>query len=97
MLDGYKTCVLKLLNMDYKLLSFVLRSKKRKAIVASLSVSKTPTEIASEVGVSVSHVSRTLKEFVGKGIVELKTPNERVGRIYELTKEGKDILKHIKS
>ena len=82
--------------MNWKLLSFILKSKRRKQIILSLEVSKTPTEIASEIKVSVSHVRRTLKEFSKKNLVKCKTPNEKKGRIYILTNEGKKVLKQLK-
>ena len=82
--------------MNWKLLSFVLRSKQRKAIIISLVTPKTPTNIASEIKVSVSHVSRTLREFQEKRIVKCITPKEKVGRIYVLTKEGRKVLEMLR-
>jgi len=82
--------------MNWKLYSFVIRSEKRKKILLSLKTPKTPTQIGSEVEASISHVSRTLKQFVDKGIIGCLTPKEKVGRIYSLTKEGKDILQKLK-
>jgi predicted transcriptional regulator len=78
--------------IDYKLLSFVKRSKRRVEIVKELSEPKTPTEIANALGVSVSHVSRTLREFDDRRLAVCKTPNAKIGRIYELTGEGRKIL-----
>lgn len=77
--------------MDYELLSFVKRSKRRKQIVKELSNPSTPTEIAERLGLQVSHVSRTLAEFQEREIVECKTPRAKIGRIYELTKKGREI------
>lgn len=85
-----------LLNMNWKLYSFVVRSEQRKRIIVSLEKPKTPTEIAKELKVSTSHVSRTLSEFVTKGIVECLTPKERIGKVYQLTKNGMDILREMK-
>jgi predicted transcriptional regulator len=82
--------------MNWELYSFVVRSKKRKKILLSLKSQKIPTQIASEVKSSVSHVSRTLGEFVEKGIAKCLTPKQKVGRIYSLTKEGKEIQEKLK-
>ncbi len=79
----------------WDLLSFVLRSKQRQQILLKLKQPKIPTQIAKETGLAVSHVSRTLKEFVEKGLVECKTPNEKVGKIYALTEKGKRVLEKI--
>lgn len=78
--------------MDYELLSFVKRSKRRRQILRELSDPTTPTEIADNLGVSVSHVSRTLGDFEDKDIVECKTPDAKIGRIYVLKEEGREIL-----
>jgi len=82
--------------MDWELLSFILRSKRRKEVILALNTPKTPSEIASKIKVSVSHVSRTLNEFTKKGLVRCKTPQAKIGRVYVLTDKGKDILKHLK-
>jgi len=82
--------------MDWELYSFTVRSKKRKKILLSLKSQKTPTQIASEVKSSVSHISRTLTEFVERGIAKCLTPKQKVGRIYTLTKEGKEIQEKLK-
>ena len=81
--------------MNYELLSFVKRSERRKQIIKVLRKASTPSEIADEVGVSVSHVSRTLKEFVEKDIAVCQTPDAKIGKIYELTEEGRKILEEI--
>jgi len=56
-----------------------------------------PTDIAKETELNKSHVSRSLKEFVDKGIAECLTPNQSMGRYYALTGEGKEILNKLKS
>ena len=82
--------------MNWKLYSFVIRSKKRKDILLSLEKARTPTEIGDKVKTSVSHVSRTLSDFQEKKIVECVTPKQKVGRIYRLTKEGQELLDYLK-
>ncbi|KXA89142.1 hypothetical protein AKJ61_03485 [candidate division MSBL1 archaeon SCGC-AAA259B11] len=81
--------------MDYELLSFVKRSERRKQIVTELQRPSTPKEIAQRVGVSLPHVSRTLREFRERGIAECKTPEAKIGRIYKLTEQGREILQEV--
>jgi len=81
--------------MDWETLSFVKSSKRRKAILLTLDTPSTPSEIADKIGVSVSHVSRTLAEFVEKGIIECLTPDAKIGRLYERTKTGNEIVKYL--
>jgi len=82
--------------MNWELYSFVIRSKRRKDILLSLEKARTPTEIGNKVKTSVSHVSRTLSDFQDKDIVECVTPEQKVGRIYKLTKEGQEVLDYLK-
>jgi len=84
-----------LLNMDWKLYSFVVRSEQRKMLVIALKSPKTPTELSKELKLGTSHVSRTLKEFSDKKIVECLTPKEKIGKIYQLTSLGKEILEKL--
>ena len=79
--------------MNWKLYSFIIRSKRRKDIVLALKQPKTPSQLAKDVKASTSHVSRTLKQFSDRGIVICLTPQEKIGKVYELTAIGKDILK----
>ncbi len=78
----------------YKL-SFVLRGSIRKKVVLALDSQKIPSQIKSETKLEDSNVSRTLKELENEGIVKCITPNEKTGRIYELTKVGEEIRKSI--
>ena len=55
----------------------------------------TPTQIANEIGISVTHVSRSLKDLIERGLVECLTPNERVWKLYKLTKEGMCVLEYL--
>lgn len=82
--------------MNWKLYSFVIRSKRRKDILLSLEKAMTPTEIGDKVGASVSHVSRTLSDFQDRELVECVTPKQKVGRVYKLTEDGKNILDYLK-
>lgn len=52
---------------------------------------KIPTEIKKEAKMSMTNISKVLKEFRKKGLVRCLTPDERTGKIYELTKAGKRI------
>jgi len=81
--------------MNWELYSFVIRSEQRKNIVMALEKPKTPTQISKDVKLSTSHVSRTLSQFIDKGIVTCLTPKEKVGKVYELTDIGKELLESL--
>ena len=82
--------------MNWKLISYALRSKQRRDIILALEKPKTPTQIAHDTKLSVAHVSRTLKEFSTKELVICLTPKEKIGRLYQLTDKGKEVLRNLK-
>ena len=52
----------------------------------------TPKEISQVINVHFSQGSRTLLELEKEGLIECTTPNRKKGRIYRITKEGKNVL-----
>ena len=84
-------------NIDWDKYSFLLSAKNRRKVLFALDEPKIPTEIASMLGVNLSHVSRTLAELSNKGIVECLTPKSRVGKLYRRTKFGDEIATYLKN
>ena len=56
----------------------------------------TPNTISEKTGLYPSHVSQTLSELTKKKLVVCLTPKLKKGRLYELTSDGKNVLKHIR-
>ncbi len=56
---------------------------------------KMPSQIEKELDLRFTHITRELKFLVGKGLIECINPKERVGRLYRLTKKGKELQKII--
>jgi len=79
----------------WDLVSFVARSTQRRKILPLLKNPITPSEIAKETNLYLTHVSRALGEFQDKGLVECLTPKARVGKYYRITKLGQRILKEV--
>jgi len=80
----------------WKDLGYVLRAKNRKRIIIALNEPKLPSQLAGELELHISHVSRTLNQLQKVEIVECLTPEEKVGRLYRLTEKGKEIRNRIK-
>ena len=80
----------------YELLSFLARSKNRIRVLGSLDGFQTPTEISKKLKIQRSTVSRTIGELEEKELVKCLTPKERMGRLYSLTAQGKNIFEHLK-
>lgn len=82
--------------MDWKKYGYIISSDYRKKVVISLLAGpKTPKQIAVEVKLYLSHVSKTLNELQEYNIAVCLNPELKRGRIYELTKEGKDLAKYL--
>lgn len=81
--------------MNWKYYGFVISGKCRKKVVSALDIERTPSQIAKITGLNNSHVSRSLAELQKKRIIKCLTPKNIVGRVYALTKEGKQIKKHL--
>lgn len=78
------------------LIGYIKASNYRKNIIKSLEDKKlTPVELAKETSIPLSHVSNTLAELLEKDLVICLTPKLKKGRLYELTANGKKILKQI--
>ena len=74
--------------MSWDDVSYVAASKTRKSIMLKLETPRTPTFLAKELEVNLANISRALTELEEKGIVVCLTPEQRVGKIYSLTKKG---------
>jgi DNA-binding MarR family transcriptional regulator len=71
--------------------SWVIRGKQRRDIIKYIDDPETPTEIANKSGYSLNHTSRILNEFRRKGLTKCLNPNQKTGRLYQLTEKGKII------
>jgi len=75
---------------------FVERGKLRKKVLFSIDQPKTPSSLSKELKIHLAEASRALLELSKKGLVECLTPNLLSGRVYGLTKKGKEVLDYIK-
>ncbi|MDD1685638.1 MarR family transcriptional regulator [Methanoregula sp.] len=76
----------------FDLVSFVGRGRVRKKVLKALIKLNSPTELAKELDIERSTISRAINELTEKGLVECLTPDERMGRYYRTTDLGKKIL-----
>jgi predicted transcriptional regulator len=79
----------------FNLISFVVRSKKRIALLKSLASPKTPTQLAKELNVHRSAISRDLLKLASRGLVKCLTPKEKVFRFYQINSKGQKILQEV--
>jgi len=77
-------------------LGFVRASRYRNNILLFVGDNvKKPSEIANSVDVSDKNVSRYLKDLKDKHLMVCLNENAKMGRLYKLTDEGKELLEHL--
>ena len=79
----------------YDLISFVVRGKIRRKVLENLIIPRTPTQLSQLIGSHRSTISRSIISLQKKGLVECITPDQSMGRYYQITNMGKDILTKI--
>jgi len=82
--------------MNWNKYAFVISSNHRQRILKELHEKpRTPSELAEELDLSISHVSNLLKGLKNEKIVECITPDKKKGRLYKITDSGKWIVKRL--
>ncbi|WP_232702098.1 winged helix-turn-helix domain-containing protein [Halobacterium wangiae] len=80
------------MSPDWDVVGYVISSDHRTLVLGRLAEGPaTPTQIANDVELSVTHVSRALKSLRERDLVELLVPEERrKGRVYGITEQGQE-------
>lgn len=80
------------MSPDWDVVGYVISSDHRTLVLGRLAEGPaTPTQIATDVELSVTHVSRALKSLRERDLVELLVPEERrKGRVYGITEQGQE-------
>lgn len=73
-----------------------ISSYRKKAVNAIGDNYKIPTQIASDCGIRPNHISKVLKELKDHELAECINEEARKGRVYKLTRKGKQIWRMIK-
>ncbi len=74
---------------------WILRGSQRRQIIKVLDKPKTPTLIKEETKIKVSNVSDVLRAMEKKGLAICLNPQEKMGRLYQLTTKGERIKKEM--
>jgi len=82
---------------DWDEISYVISSSYRVAVLERLSEGpSTPSQVATETGISISHVSRALGGLRDRSLVELLVSEDRKkGRVYGITDRGVEVWQTI--
>ena len=80
-----------------KILGYVVSSTYRTEVMKTLiDKPKIPSQIAADTGIKLNHISNVLNQLKKKGLIRLINPEDKKGRIYELTDVGLEISKELK-
>jgi len=84
---------------DWDEIGFVISSQYRIAVLKRLSEGPaTPSRIAEDSGIGITHVSRALGRLRERKLVELLVPEERKkGRVYGVTNRGEELWEQIQA
>jgi DNA-binding MarR family transcriptional regulator len=87
------------MSPDWDDVSFVISSRYRTAVLKRLATGpSTPSQIATDADVGISHVSRALQRLRDRGLVELLVSDDRKkGRVYGLTEDGTEVWEKIEA
>lgn len=82
--------------MDWDKYSYVARGRNRKRVLLNLTSPMTPTQLTFIAKVSISHISKALKDLRKMKLVECINPSEKVGKIYKRTEDGDEVAEYLK-
>lgn len=80
-------------------IGFVISSQYRVTVLQRLAQGPaTPSQIATDSGLAIAHISRALGRLRQRDLVELLVSEDRKkGRVYGITDRGEQIWNHIKA
>lgn len=76
--------------------TYLVRSRKRIELFKLLEKPKTPTQLSKFMKSSLPNVSLKLRDLSERGLVICINPEDRKGRIYQLTEKGNKVLEELK-
>jgi DNA-binding MarR family transcriptional regulator len=80
----------------WEAVGYVKRSKNRINAMELLTNPLMPSEVGKMMQISLTHASKIVRELNSKKLIHCLNENLKVGRIYQLTAQGKKVLQAIK-
>lgn len=81
--------------MNWDDISFIYRGKHRIKILELLKILRTPTQLKKETNLHFNVVSRTIIELEKGSFIACLNPKQKLGRFYQITQKGKEVLKKL--
>ena len=85
-------------DFDWKIFSWVRRGSRRTKVLKYLYEVKQPltaTEVKKHQKIDITQAAFTLTELWQKGLVDCLNPDDHHGKLFVITKKGKDIIKKL--
>jgi len=76
--------------------SYIISSEYRKKVLSVLENPKIPSKISKELNINIAHISRALSELESRKLVECLTPDSNKGKLYVITRHGKEVINKTK-
>jgi len=83
------------MSTKWEVIGFTKRSKNRQKALKLLEKPMMPSELGKEMGISLTHASKIIRELHSKQLVECLNEQLKVGRIYKISKKGKNLMKFL--
>lgn len=84
--------------MDWNLFAWIKRGETRKKVLKIIQTSKNPitiNEIKEECKISISQCSLIVKQLEEKKLIECLNPKDKIGKLYRISKIGKEIINEV--
>jgi len=80
---------------NWELIGYVKRSDNRLRALRLLQTPMMPSELGKEMKISLTHASKIVRELNSKKMISCLNKNLKVGRIYQITKVGKNTIEKV--
>lgn len=81
--------------MDWQKYAWVKRGNRRQSTLELFNEKTTPltiNDVHEKTKIALSQASATIAELEQKGLIECLNAQDKIGKLYRLTKEGKEII-----
>lgn len=82
--------------MDWEIYAWLKRGSRRQDVLQHLSNSNRPltaNDIKSNLKMSLSQSSLTLKELLKEELIDCLNPDDKIGKLYRINDKGKTMVK----
>lgn len=84
--------------MDWKTCAWLKRGKRRISVMKLFNENPKPlsaTDVKKKCRVAISQASFTLKELEEKNLITCLNPEDKIGRLYKLSKKGQETWQQV--